>query len=315
MARIPGLFGAVWLLGLGHGITFTELEKRFRPLVSEARHSLAAEGFRQNKQVIERLLDVRYVGQSYEIHLPFSREYPNEFHRRHRQLYGYSNPARATELVTIRIKASGTTIKPRLSVSPVKVFRPKPLAIRRGWIAGARTSLSFYHWEYLTPGAEAAGPAVVTGSEATVVIPAGFRFKVDRFSNIVIRQTVQRYNAEQLPCPDVMPMQNGQQRTVVAMMRIPQHAADQPDVGKFRKAISGTVAFVENILRFDINAKLGRGFNAFRDWRVKPMQAIQQQDLILLQFHRPADGAASLFEAINRFVDRFAVEQSLQMLV
>ena len=98
MARIPGLLGAVWLLGLGHGITFTELEKRFRPLVSEARHSLAAEGFRQNKQVIERLLDVRYVGQSYEITLPCSREYPNEFHRRHGQIYGYSNPARATEL-------------------------------------------------------------------------------------------------------------------------------------------------------------------------------------------------------------------------
>jgi len=47
---------------------------------------------------------------------------------------------------------------------------------------------AFYRWDDLAPGARAAGPSVVTGNEATVVIPPGFRFRVDGFGNVIIRK-------------------------------------------------------------------------------------------------------------------------------
>jgi N-methylhydantoinase A/oxoprolinase/acetone carboxylase beta subunit len=37
------------------------------------------------------------------------------------------------------------------------------------------------------PGAHASGPAVITGAEATVVIPPGFAFTIDGFGNVIAR--------------------------------------------------------------------------------------------------------------------------------
>jgi N-methylhydantoinase A/oxoprolinase/acetone carboxylase beta subunit len=47
---------------------------------------------------------------------------------------------------------------------------------------------AFYRWSELPPGARGVGPAVVTGGEATIVVPPRFRFTVDGFGNLVIRK-------------------------------------------------------------------------------------------------------------------------------
>jgi N-methylhydantoinase A/oxoprolinase/acetone carboxylase beta subunit len=175
------------VLRLSDSMTAAELERRFMPLVGEARRSLAAEGFTLRRQVIERLLDVRYVGQSYEITLPFSRDYRHAFDQRHRQVYGYSNPARPIEIVNIRVKASGITLKPALPCHPVTKSKPEPASIRKSRFNARMLSTAFYRWGDLAPGAYAPGPAVVTGGEATVVVPPAFRFQVDGFGNVIIR--------------------------------------------------------------------------------------------------------------------------------
>jgi N-methylhydantoinase A/oxoprolinase/acetone carboxylase beta subunit len=169
-------------------ITSAELDRRFKPLVAEARRALSAEGFGQSRQIIERLVDIRYVGQSYEITLPFSREYRREFDRRHGRVYGYANPARPTEIVNLRVKASGVTDKPVLPRSPLRNLRARPSSVRQSRFHGRMLRAAFYRWDDLSPGAHAPGPAVVTGGEATAVIPPGFDFRVDGFGNVIIRQ-------------------------------------------------------------------------------------------------------------------------------
>ena len=54
-----------------------------------------------------------------------------------------------------------------------------------------------------------------------------------------------------------MPMKNRQQRAVIAMMGVAQHASDQPHIGELGQPLGFTIAFVEDILRFDVEAKLG----------------------------------------------------------
>jgi N-methylhydantoinase A/oxoprolinase/acetone carboxylase beta subunit len=147
---------------------------------------LQVEGFEKGRQMIERLVDVRYVGQSYEITLPFTAGYRREFDRLHGRLYGYSNEARPTEVVAVRVKATGVTAKPRLPFAkPRRVSRPAPAAVRPGRFGGRSVKVSFYKWESLEPGARASGPAVVTGGEATIVVPPGFTFHVDGFRNVI----------------------------------------------------------------------------------------------------------------------------------
>ena len=68
------------------------------------------------------------------------------------------------------------------------MFRPPPAQKRPGRFSGKSYSVASYRWSDLVPGAAASGPAIVTGPEATAVIPPGFRFNIDGFGNVVVTQ-------------------------------------------------------------------------------------------------------------------------------
>jgi hypothetical protein len=92
----------------------------------------------------------------------------------------------ALPFVAVRVKATGTTEKPRLPfVRPRRASKPVPVAARSGRFGGRSVKVSFYRWDALEPGARAIGPAVVTGGEATIVVPPRFRFHVDGFRNVI----------------------------------------------------------------------------------------------------------------------------------
>jgi len=163
-----------------------DIDRVLAPLVRQAHAELAAEGFGPRRRVVETLIDVRYVGQSYEITLAATRDYRARFDREHGRLYGYSNPARATEVVAVRVRGTGVTDKPKLPASRVRRgTRAQPARTGRGRFAGRAHQVGFFSWDDLAPGAHAAGPAVITGGEATVVIPPDFGFRVDRHRNVI----------------------------------------------------------------------------------------------------------------------------------
>ena len=169
-------------------LTRAALAAYFAPLRRRALADLGREGFRGSRVIVEQQLDVRYIGQSFEITLPLAPGYRDEFDRRHGRLYGYSNPARAVEVVAVRVRAVGVTEKPALPFTrPARASRPKPAALRSGRFDGRTHRVAFYRWPDLRPGHTALGPAVITGAEATAVVPPGFRFNVDGFENIVVK--------------------------------------------------------------------------------------------------------------------------------
>jgi N-methylhydantoinase A/oxoprolinase/acetone carboxylase beta subunit len=162
----------------------------FAPLAARAHAELAAEGFVPDDVQIARTLDVRYVGQSYEITVPFTPDYRDAFDLAHARLYGYCNRARRTELVNIRIAATGITVKPELPRSARQGRSPgRPVRTSRARFNGETVDTRFYRWEDLPPGSGAEGPAVVAGGQATAVIPPGFAFDIDEFGNLVATHT------------------------------------------------------------------------------------------------------------------------------
>jgi N-methylhydantoinase A/oxoprolinase/acetone carboxylase beta subunit len=46
--------------------------------------------------------------------------------------------------------------------------------------------VSFFRWPDLEPGSRGRGPAVITGAEATVVVPPRSAFRVDAFGNVLV---------------------------------------------------------------------------------------------------------------------------------
>ena len=168
-------------------ISIKDLEKLLAGLVTRAERDLKGEGFSGRQTRIDRQLDVRYLGQSFEITLPFGPKFAADFHKRHGKLYGYSNPSRTVEIVAVRVHAAGITGKPELPFSkPRRPLRPKPTATHPGRFAGKTQKVERYRWPDLEPGASAAGPAVITGPEATAVVPPGWRFTIDGFGNVMV---------------------------------------------------------------------------------------------------------------------------------
>ena len=62
-------------------VTHEELRERFAPLMARAQADLAAEGFTGDRALIECALDVRYIGQSYEITVPFEEDLSRDVRR------------------------------------------------------------------------------------------------------------------------------------------------------------------------------------------------------------------------------------------
>jgi N-methylhydantoinase A/oxoprolinase/acetone carboxylase beta subunit len=173
-------------------VTEADLRQLFAPLVRRAQSDLEAEGFAGERALIECALDVRYIGQSYEITVPYAlasasaSDYRADFDRRHQQLYGYANPRRAAEIVNLRVKAIGVTKKPQLPREALRdAAMPAPKAFRSAYFGGRVQATALYRRDDLHAGAAAAGPAIISGREATTVIPASFKFRIDQLGNII----------------------------------------------------------------------------------------------------------------------------------
>ncbi|MBX7219396.1 MAG: hydantoinase/oxoprolinase family protein [Blastocatellia bacterium] len=168
------------------GTVFSVLEDQFEPLLAKAHQTIVSEGFSEETSRLERSLDVRYVGQSFEINVPLSVDFAAVFHREHERLYGYANPHRAVEVVNIRVKAIGFTTKPALPwQEPGKAVVPVPARTRQVYFQQQQWETAIWRQAELIPGASGNGPAVITGGEATIVIPPGFQFRVDGFENVI----------------------------------------------------------------------------------------------------------------------------------
>ena len=127
-----------------------------------------------------RSADIRYVGQSYELTVPWHAADPAApFHREHQRVYGYSNPERAIEIVTIRVRARLAVQKPKLDRhAPQSRQREKPDVRRvhsRGQLArNPRLRRSSFSTTKLR------GPALILDYGSTTLIPPGWSFSVDQ---------------------------------------------------------------------------------------------------------------------------------------
>ncbi len=184
-------------------IDLAELDRRFAPLVAAAHADLASEGFTGARALVDRSLDVRYVGQSFEITVACVEGYRADFDARHQRLYGYANPGRPTEIVNLRVRATGVTAKPTLPRATIEADTAAvPAARRPAWFGGRSMDTAVYRWESLPPGATGDGPAIIAGGEATSVIPPAFRFRIDAFGNVVaVRRPVRARRRAAAPAP------------------------------------------------------------------------------------------------------------------
>jgi len=163
---------------------------RFTALERSARAEFRTEGF-EGKPKVERNLDLRYVGQSYELTVPFKSDFREAFQREHERAYGHAQSNRPQEIVSLRLRLVIKTPKPR-SAGPTRRSGPrkqKPGALlgrKPVWFGAEQFDTAIYERTRLDPGTEFHGPAVVVEYSSTTVVPPDFRCRVDQEGNLIL---------------------------------------------------------------------------------------------------------------------------------
>ena len=131
-----------------------------------------------------RSADIRYTGQSYELTVPWRADNPAApFHQEHQRVYGYSNPERTIEIVTIRVRARLAVEKPRLISKRTAARSAGTPASRRIHSAGAWRNTPVYPRSSLKATA-VRGPALILDYGSTTLVPPGWRFSVDKVRSL-----------------------------------------------------------------------------------------------------------------------------------
>ena len=169
--------------------TKEQLSGLFQSLEERGARDLAAEGVSADRMVMERYLDMRYEGQSYEIIVPFQGDYIEGFHKLHEKTYGYRNEDKTVEVVNIRLRARGIPEKPRFEAHEICPEQPEPDAIvgeREVVFEGSAQKTRVYAREKLASGNMVNGPAIVVEYSSTIVIPPFASARMDEYRNLVI---------------------------------------------------------------------------------------------------------------------------------
>jgi len=156
-----------------------DLEREFKRLERIARKDLP-------RAELVRSADIRYAGQSYELTVPWRTDDPAApFHEEHQRVYGYSNPERSIEIVTIRVRARVAVQKPELISKTVPSSRAEKPIVRSLHTAGAWRDTRVYTRSNLLKTA-ARGPALIVDYGSTTLVPPGWRFSLDKLGTLKI---------------------------------------------------------------------------------------------------------------------------------
>jgi N-methylhydantoinase A len=164
----------------------SKLRGAFAALEREGARAMHGEGFALRDLRVERFLDMRYVGQAYELSVPASGDFVRAFHREHEQRYGYADRARPVEIVNIRTRFIGATGKMKWPKERIgkSECREAIVEMRQLWFRGQRYEAAVYSRRELRPGNLFRGPAIVSEYSATTLVPLGWSVRVDAFENL-----------------------------------------------------------------------------------------------------------------------------------
>jgi N-methylhydantoinase A len=181
----------------GADLDRARVDEEFQGMEGDARVQMAGEGLPADKMTARRFLDVRYVGQSFELTV----EYPNRparteltkvigdaFYKAHLRRFGYADRNEPVEVVNLRLKMDVAMEKPQ--VERQSAGRPDPSAALIGeaevvFQQGPLMS-PLYQRDDLVCGNRISGPALVIQMDATTVVPPGWGGAVDPFGNLLL---------------------------------------------------------------------------------------------------------------------------------
>jgi N-methylhydantoinase A len=178
-------------LGAVDGVDPVELEGEFGKLEAEARERLESEEVPEEQMSIQRLIDMRYLGQWRSLTIPVDapvdlEDAASRFHSEHEREYNYRRDGAPVEIYRLNVRAVGVTPKPDLKRHDRNGAAARPSATRpvRFDETDAAVDTPVYARTELAAGTRLDGPAIVDQLDSTTLVPPGWRAEVDEWLNI-----------------------------------------------------------------------------------------------------------------------------------
>jgi N-methylhydantoinase A len=182
------------------GKAYATINRLFEQIEAQGVKHLVADGFAKSAIRIERSLDMRYVGQVHECTVEIGNfaadakaleKVKAAFHKRHAELYTYSEPHNAVEVVNIESTLYGHVDKPqpprvKKGVPPAKAMVGRRKAIFAA--DGKPVSTPVYDGSRLGAGATIKGPAIVEEVTTTIVVEPRWSARLDVSGSYVMKR-------------------------------------------------------------------------------------------------------------------------------
>jgi N-methylhydantoinase A len=176
--------------------SLAEVQSTLQALAREGETELDAAGFPPQRRRFQASLDMRYVGQSFELSVPVALDVQRleqieaGFRSVYAARYGAATDA-ATEIVSYRLAAWGLTDKPALPVLDRSACSRKGAVcgVRMVIFGGAELQVSVFDRDRLPTGLALEGPALVEEDGSTTIIPPGWEAELDPIGCLVFRRS------------------------------------------------------------------------------------------------------------------------------
>jgi len=162
------------------------IEKIFSTLEEKALDEIKDEPVEEI--LIQKYIDMRYKGQSYEITIPFKENFITLFHQKHKKLYKYADYSKSVEIVNLRLRIIGLTKKPPLRKKKQKKGFSADAVIKKVKTIYNQKEYETYiiDRKKLNYGNKIPTPAVIVEYSSTIFIPPYAQAQVDNYDNIII---------------------------------------------------------------------------------------------------------------------------------
>src|SRR5690606_19652616 len=163
-------------------------------LVALALDELKAQGYTEGLQVY-RKLDLRYLGQNYELELPYQRErfdaeglrdLWSRFHEQHEARFGFAIGGETIELVNMSGPAMAPSMRSELVTLEQGEGEPEPVARRSVRFDDERLDTKVFDRAHLLHGHRISGPALIEESVSVTVVRPRHTAEVDAYGNLRI---------------------------------------------------------------------------------------------------------------------------------
>ena len=180
-------------------VEIPELNTLFNNMEQGATEQMYREGIDVKDIQIIRLLDVRYLGQAYDLQIPISggtlkdndlQLTRSRFNDAHKSLYGFSIDENPMEIVNVRVASVAGMNKPSLSKRPKNDGITKNPSKRDVIFGKDKLNTDILLRDNLSSGAKIVGPAVIEQIDSTTLILPQQKAYIDESHNIIIEGVI-----------------------------------------------------------------------------------------------------------------------------